>query len=101
MRNKIFIAIDTNNKKKAKLIISHAKIKNFKLGYKFGLEFLNSKNGRKFIKSLKNKIIFLDTKLNDIPNVGVIVEKAKGEKCSRCWKILGNPCERCSSVLQN
>ena len=40
-------------------------------------------------------------KLNDIPNVGVIVRKAKGEKCSRCWKILGNPCQRCSGVLKN
>ena len=40
-------------------------------------------------------------KLNDISNVGVLVQKAKGEKCSRCWKILGNPCERCKSVLKN
>ena len=41
-------------------------------------------------------------KLNDISNVGVLVQKAKGEKCSRCWKILGsNPCERCSAVLKN
>ena len=40
-------------------------------------------------------------KLNDIPNVGVLVQKAKGEKCGRCWKILGNPCERCKSVLKN
>ena len=40
-------------------------------------------------------------KLNDILNVGVLVKKAKGEKCSRCWKILGNPCERCISVLIN
>jgi len=40
-------------------------------------------------------------KLNDISHVGVLVEKAKGEKCSRCWKILGNPCERCGSVLKN
>ena len=40
-------------------------------------------------------------KLEDILNVGVIFEKAKGEKCSRCWKILGNPCERCGSVLKN
>ncbi len=68
MRNKIFIAIDTNNKKKAKSIISHAKIKNFKLGYKFGLEFLNSKDGRTFISKIKKKIIFVDLKLNDIPN---------------------------------
>ena len=40
-------------------------------------------------------------KLGDISNVGVLVEKAQGEKCSRCWKILGNPCERCNSVLKN
>ena len=40
-------------------------------------------------------------KLDDISNVGVLVEKAKGEKCSRCWKILGNPCERCKNVLKN
>ena len=32
------------------------------------LEFLNSKNGRNFISTLKNKIIFFDLKLNDIPN---------------------------------
>ena len=40
-------------------------------------------------------------KLEDISNVGVLVKKAKGEKCSRCWKILGNPCDRCSRVLKN
>ena len=68
MKNKIFIAIDTNSKKKASSIISQSNIKNFKIGYKFGLEFLNSKNGRNFISKLKNKIIFVDLKLNDIPN---------------------------------
>ena len=40
-------------------------------------------------------------KLNDISNVGVIVEKAKGEKCPRCWKILLNPCERNNCGLKN
>ena len=40
-------------------------------------------------------------RLDDISNVGVLVQKAKGEKCSRCWKILGNQCERCNAVLQN
>ena len=40
-------------------------------------------------------------KLNDISNVGVTVEKAKGEKCPRCWKILQNPCERNSCGLKN
>ncbi len=68
MGNKIFIAIDTNSKKRARSIISQTRIKNFKIGYKFGLEFLNSKNGRNFVSKLKNKIIFIDLKLNDIPN---------------------------------
>mgnify|MGYP001343814157 CR=1 FL=1 len=68
MKNKIFIAIDTKNIKKANYIIKNSKLKNFKFGYKFGLEFLNSKNGRIFISKLKNKIIFVDLKLHDIPN---------------------------------
>ena len=68
MKNKIFIAIDTKSKKKAKLIISQSKSRNFKIGYKFGLEFLNSKNGRYFVSKLKKKIIFADLKLHDIPN---------------------------------
>lgn len=68
MKNKIFIAIDTRSKKKANSIITQSKIKNIRIGYKFGLEFINSKHGRSFISKLKNKIIFFDLKLNDIPN---------------------------------
>ena len=68
MKNKIFIAIDTGSQKKANSIITQSKTKNFKIGYKFGLEFINSKYGRNFISKLKNKIIFIDLKLNDIPN---------------------------------
>ena len=68
MKNKIFIAIDTKSQKKANSIIMQSKPKNFKIGYKFGLEFLNSKNGRNFISGLKKKIIFADLKLHDIPN---------------------------------
>ena len=68
MKNKIFIAIDTGSQKKASSIIAQSRAKNFRIGYKFGLEFINSKNGRKFISKLKNKIIFIDIKLNDIPN---------------------------------
>ena len=68
MKNKIFIAIDTRSLKKAKSIINQVNLENFKIGYKFGLEFVNSKNGRNFISKLKKKIIFIDLKLNDIPN---------------------------------
>jgi len=67
-KKKIFIACDTTKISKVKKIIRYSKTKKLNIGFKFGLEFLNSINGRKFIKSLKNKIIFLDTKLNDIPN---------------------------------
>ena len=68
MKNKIFIAIDTRSQKKARSIITQSKTKNFKIGYKFGLEFINSKYGRNFISKIKKKIIFIDIKLNDIPN---------------------------------
>ena len=68
MKNKIFIAIDTRSQKKASSIIAQSGLENFVIGYKFGLEFINSKNGRNFISKLKNKIIFIDLKLNDIPN---------------------------------
>ena len=76
MKNKIFIAIDTKSKKKAKLIISQSKSRNFKIGYKFGLEFLNSKSGRNFISRLKNKITFGDYKFADIPNTCASAIKA-------------------------
>ena len=67
-KKKIFIAIDTNKVSKAKKIIRDSRTNKIKVGYKFGLEFFYSKNGRKFLSSLKNQTIFLDLKLNDIPN---------------------------------
>ena len=67
-KNKLFVACDSNNISKVKEIISKTQSSQIKVGYKFGLEFLNSKNGRKFIHSLKNKITFGDYKFSDIPN---------------------------------
>jgi len=40
-------------------------------------------------------------KLDSVDNVKVLVKKAKGEKCSRCWKILESPCERKNCGLKN
>tara|TARA_E500000178_G_scaffold339085_1_gene380114 strand:+ start:1827 stop:2495 length:669 start_codon:yes stop_codon:yes gene_type:complete len=74
--NKIFVACDSTNIKKIREIITKSKNPKLKLGYKFGLEFLNSKNGRNFLSKLKNKIIFADLKLNDIPNTCVSAIKA-------------------------
>ena len=68
MSKKIFIACDTNKIKTVKKIIKETQTNRIKIGYKFGLEFILSKNGRKFISKLKKKIIFIDLKLNDIPN---------------------------------
>ena len=76
MKNKIFIACDTSKVKTAKKIINLTKTKKIKVGYKFGLEFLNSKNGRFFVSKIKNKIIFADLKLNDIPNTCASTVKA-------------------------
>ena len=73
---KIFIACDTTNLTKAKEIINQTKTNKIKIGYKFGLEFMNSKNGRRFISSLKNKIIFIDLKLNDTVNTMISAVKA-------------------------
>ena len=67
-KNKIFVACDSTNISKVKKIISQTQNSKIKVGYKFGLEFLNSKNGRSFLSKLKNKTIFADLKLHDIPN---------------------------------
>ncbi len=75
-KNKIFIACDTTNISKIREIIKKTQNPKLKVGYKFGLEFLNSKNGRNFISNLKNKIIFADLKLHDIPNTCVSAIKA-------------------------
>ncbi len=75
-KNKIFIACDTTKIEKVKDIIKKSQTSKLKIGYKFGLEFINSKNGRKFLSKLKNKTVFLDLKLNDIPNTCLSAIKA-------------------------
>jgi orotidine-5'-phosphate decarboxylase len=64
----IFVAVDTNNQKRASEIINATK--NYIYGVKFGLEIFCSKGGREAVKKFKNKNvkIFLDLKLKDIPN---------------------------------
>ena len=65
-KNKIFVACDTTKISKVKEIIKKTQNSKLKVGYKLGLEFLNSKNGRTFLSKIKNKIIFflsLETKV--------------------------------------
>jgi hypothetical protein len=40
-------------------------------------------------------------KLDEVNHVKVFVKKAKGKKCSRCWKILEAPCKRNNCELKN
>ena len=72
MNKKIFIACDTTDINKVKKIIYYTQSKKLKIGYKFGLEFFYSKSGRSFLSKIdKKQTIFLDLKLNDIPNTCV------------------------------
>jgi len=75
-KNKIFVACDNTNILKIKKIIEETKNTKLKVGYKFGLEFLNSKYGRALISRLRKKIIFADLKVHDIPNTCVSTIKA-------------------------
>ena len=74
--NKIFVACDSANISKVREIIKKTKNSKLKIGYKFGLEFLNSKKGRQFISRLKNTTIFADLKIHDIPNTCISAIKA-------------------------
>ena len=75
-KSKVFIACDSRNISEVKKIIKNTKNPKIKVGYKFGLEFLNSKNGRNFIAKLKKEIIFIDLKIHDIPNTCISTIKA-------------------------
>ena len=75
-KNKIFVACDSSKISKINKIIRETQNSKIKIGYKFGLEFLNSKKGRGFLSKLKNKITFADLKLHDIPNTCVSTIKA-------------------------
>ncbi len=75
-KDKIFVACDSTNILRIKKIIKETKNAKLKVGYKFGLEFLNSKYGRSFVSKIKNKIIFADLKIHDIPNTCLSTIKA-------------------------
>jgi len=75
-KNKIFVACDSSNITKIKEIIKKTQNSKLRIGYKFGLEFLNSKNGRIFLEKIRNKTIFADLKLHDIPNTCASAIKA-------------------------
>ena len=65
---KIFIACDTRSQKTIKKIIAQSQTNELEIGFKFGLEFLYTKNGRNFISKIKKNNIFADYKISDIPS---------------------------------
>ena len=67
-KRKIFIACDTASPSEVQKIIKLTKNNKLNIGYKLGLEFFLSIKGRNFISKLRKVDIFLDLKLNDIPN---------------------------------
>ena len=75
-KNKVFIAVDNTNIDRVKKIIKETQNSKLKIGYKFGLEFLNSIGGRDFVSKFKNKITFGDYKFADIPNTCASAIKA-------------------------
>lgn len=68
MKKKIFIACDTTKPDIIKKIITQTQTDKLVVGYKFGLEFFFTATGRRFISRIKKHEIFIDLKLNDIPN---------------------------------
>ncbi len=79
MNKKIFVACDTKKLSKIKNIFKNTKTDKITIGYKIGLEFFYSKSGRSFLSKENKSIIFLDLKINDIPNT-----------CSSAIKSLGD-----------
>ena len=98
-KNKIFIACDSNKISTIKKIINGTKTNKLIIGYKFGLEFLNSKNGRIFLSKLRKKQIFVDLKLHDIPNTCVsTVEAIKDLKVNYLTMHISSGIEALKSV---
>ena len=100
-KSKIFIACDSTSITRIREIIKRSKTSKLKIGYKFGLEFLNSKNGRKFISKLKNQITFGDYKFSDIPNTCSSAIKAiKDLKFNYCTMHISSGLEALKTAKQ-
>jgi len=55
--------------------------------------FITSKaEVKEFVKDNNNFF-----KLEEIENINILVKKAEGKKCPRCWKIFSGPCLRCGT----
>ena len=113
-KKKIFIACDTTNIKLIKKIISQTKTNKLRVGYKFGLEFLYTKKGRNFISKIKDKSIFADYKISDIPSTSsaairslkdlknlsyITVHVSSGKECLKAVKKISKKTNKKLKVL--
>ena len=60
-------------------------------------EFFITSNAKSKSMSNNDKLFKVEGK----DDIAVTVKKAKGKKCSRCWKILEAPCIRSNCGLKN
>ena len=56
---------------------------------------ITSKANAKILNGQKNLKLF---KLENIQGIEVLVKKAVGNKCPRCWKIIEKSCDRCKNA---
>ena len=97
-KKNIFIACDSTNIQKIRSIIKNTQSSKLIVGYKFGLELFNSKGGRNFISKLRNKKIWLDLKLHDIPNT--VFSSIKSQEAMRCYAMQKKHQKRLIKILK-
>ena len=56
---------------------------------------ITSKAKAKILNEQKDLELF---KIENIQGIGVLVKKAAGNKCPRCWKIFKESCNRCKNA---
>ena len=87
---KEIITFTKTAKNRIKEIITKAK-KNY-VGIRIGIDNSGCSGHSYKIDYAENKVD--GDEVISVDNIKVLVTKAKGKKCSRCWKILENVCQR-------
>ena len=69
------------------------------------IKLLVNKNEYELLKNIDLAEYLITSKaekeLSEVKEMKIQVNKAKGHKCPRCWKILEKNCNRCSSLIWN
>ena len=80
---------------------------NKEIGSSLEADILIHVNEKKFnlLEELDLEEYFITSKATKIKDTNdelkIIVKKANGKKCPRCWKILENTCLRCEEATSN